>query len=167
MNTNSPNKRLLWPGLSLALIAAFTVSPAVTRAQSGQAQQSSERKLEKRARAYEGSCVLSLRALNVAQGTYRSGDEKKGFARTLRELGPAGAGILDASVVSGKKDGYRFRLQPEPTAPGQPVKRYTIISRPLKRLVKNQRSFRTDETGVIRFTTQNRPATNADPRITE
>ncbi|MGC1616770.1 MAG: hypothetical protein WA736_18995, partial [Candidatus Acidiferrum sp.] len=121
--------------------------------------------LEKRVEAYEEACILSLRTINTAEATYRGGDEIKGFARTLGELGPKRAGILEPIIASGKKDGYRFRLTPEPTAPDRAVQHYTVIAQPLKRLIKNQRSFFTDETGVIRFTTENRPATSSDAAL--
>ena len=117
------------------------------------------------AKDYEESCVLALRTINVAQGTYWGGDQAKGYASTLAELGPAGADLFEAVLASGKKDGYRFRLNPERASAGHSIKHYTITARPIKRLVKNQRSFFTDETGVIRFTTENRTATAADPPL--
>src|SRR5437016_5440891 len=93
---------------------------------------------QQRARVYEESCLARLRVLNVAQGTYWGGDPDKGFARTLRELGPRGAGIVESGVASGKKDGYRFHLNPERTPKAKPVRHYTITARPIKILVKGQ-----------------------------
>ena len=114
----------------------------------------------------ERSCVGTLRALNVAQGTYWGGDENKGFARTLKQLGPDGEGLLNAATVSGEKDGYRFRLVPDKTVGNaQPTKHYQIIAQPVKRLSKRQRSYFTDETGLIRFTEEKREPTRADPEI--
>jgi len=101
----------------------------------------------------------------VAQGTYWGGDAKKGYARTLKELGPGGAGMVDAAIASGKKDGYRFRFIPKRAAGHGPITQYTISARPIKRLFADQRSFFTDESGVIRSTTANRPATVADPPL--
>jgi hypothetical protein len=48
---------------------------------------------------------------------------------------------------------------------GNPVIKYTVSARPIKLLVKGQRSFFTDETGVIRSTSKNRKAMAADPPI--
>ncbi len=121
--------------------------------------------IEKRVRAYEEVCVSSLRVINVAQGSYWGGDSGKGYARTLKELGPAGVGFLEPVIASGTKDDYRFRLVPEHTGTNRSIMHYTITARPIKRLVKDQRSFFTDETGVIRFTTENRAATIADPPL--
>jgi hypothetical protein len=115
--------------------------------------------------AYEKSCVATLRMLNVAEGTYWGGDTAKGYARTLRELGPAGSGMIDAVTASGEKGGYRFRLVSERTGTNRPIKHYAITARPVKRLAKDQRSFVTDETGIIRFTKENREATISDPPL--
>lgn len=56
----------------------------------------------------------------------------------------------------------RFKLIPEHTKASQPIRHYTITARPIKRLVKNQKSYFTDETGLIRFTTENRATARAD-----
>lgn len=118
-----------------------------------------------RAKADEASCIATLRTINVAQATYQGGDETKGFARTLKELGPAGGAFIDAVMATGKKDGYRFRLTPVSKPANSPVTHYTITAMPIRRLVKDQRSFFNDETNVIRSTTKNRAATAADPPI--
>ena len=116
--------------------------------------------------ALEKSCVLNLRTLNVAQITYQGGDVSKGFARTLKQLGPDGEGLLDAAQVSGEKDGYWFQLVPDKNAATQkPVQHYKIIARPVKRLIKSQRSYYTDESGVIRFTEKLRKAAVTDPPL--
>ena len=106
-----------------------------------------------------------MRTINVAEGTYWGGLESKGYAGTLKELGPQGESLIDEVMASGKKDGYRFRLTPEPNATSRPIKHYTITAHPIVRMSKDQRSFFTDETGVIRFTTENRNARITDPPI--
>src|SRR5260221_11202570 len=121
--------------------------------------------LLKQIQLYEDACVLSLRAINGAQGIYWGGDQTKGYARTLRELGPSGAAILEPVIARGKKDGYRYRLVPERTVGTTPVRHYSLTATPIKWLSKNQRSFFTDESGIIRSTTQHRSATSADPPI--
>ena len=118
-----------------------------------------------RAKADETSCVATLRTINVAQASYQGGDETKGFARTLKELGPRRVAFIDAVMASGKKDGYRFQLTPGSDEANRSITHYTVTARPIRRLLKDQRSFFTDETHVIRFTTENRFATAADPLI--
>ena len=146
--------------ISLALVCLVLTCDAAQTTQS-----TTNADLLKQIQIYEDACVLSLRAINGAQGQYWGGDETKGYARTLRELGPAGAGILERVIASGKKDGYRYRLVPERTAGTTPVRHYTVTATPIKWLSKNQRSFFTDESGIIRSTTQHRSATSADTPV--
>lgn len=113
----------------------------------------------------EAICVGNLRTINTAQVTYWGGDSTKGFARTLKELGPKGAGILDSELSSGKADGYIFRLVPKPPTEGRMIEHYSVTASPIIRLSKKQRSFYTDESGVIRFTTHNRTAKSSDPVV--
>jgi hypothetical protein len=119
---------------------------------------------EARAKTDEALCVGNLRTLNTAQSSYRGGDPQKGYARTLKLLGPKGEDIIDSTLASGSTGGYKFLLKPGRLEKGV-VKHYVISARPLKILIKGQRSFMTDETGVIRFTEENRPATTSDSPI--
>lgn len=121
---------------------------------------------EEHARELEKSCVLNLRSLNVAQIAYWGGDDTKGFARTLKQLGPDGAALLNAATVSGEKGGYHFRLVPQETAGAAgPIKHYKIIAQPVERVSRRQRSYYTDETGVIRFTEREREPASTDPPL--
>jgi hypothetical protein len=121
---------------------------------------------EEKVTVLEKGCVLNLRALNVAQITYWGGEDAKGFARTLKQLGPEGEGLLNAATTSGEKDGYRFRLVPDQRAgETNPIKHYVIIAEPVRRISKRQRSYFTDESGVIRFTEQRREPTSTDPPL--
>jgi hypothetical protein len=152
--------RLVIAVASPIFAVAFTLSGMAM-----QSKQSGGPSQQELAKTYEESCVLHLRTINTAQSTYWGGEPSKGYARTLRELGPAGAGLLEPVIASGKKDGYRYRLVAERATANQPARHYVVVARPIKRLVKSQRSFFTDETGVIRFTTENRAARGADPPL--
>jgi hypothetical protein len=121
--------------------------------------------LESRVKAYESSCIASLRLINTAQVTYWGGNQKKGFARRLEELGPKGEGLIDQRLANGQKDDYRFVLTSDSVEVENGRGHYTISARPVRRLVKGQRSFFTDETNLIRFTRGNRKATAADSPI--
>jgi hypothetical protein len=151
--------------VTLLISLIFATCCNSSRSLIANAQQGDDRALKERVKASEDACVLTLRTINTAQVTYRGGNETKGFARTLRELGPKGEGMLEPVITSGKKRGYRFRLTPQRTSSDKPVEHYIVTAWPMKRLVKNQRSFFTDETGVIRFTTEDRLATSADPPL--
>ncbi len=150
--------------ITLMLMLVATLScPRVCNSSAQLAGTSSDPK--ERIETYEASCIGNLRIINVAQGTYRGGDSKKGYARSLRELGPKGEALIVAPLASGKKDGYHFILTSVPAGAHKPISHYTISARPVNLLMKGQRSFFTDETGVIRSTTEDRAATTADPPI--
>ena len=145
---------------SLAVVCLVLACDAAQTTQSA-----TQTDLLKQIQVYEDACVLSLRLINDAQGLYWGGDQDKGYARTLRELGPSGAALLEPVIASGKKDWYRYRLVPERATGTTPVKHYSITATPIKWLAKNQRSFFTDESGIIRSTNQHRSATSTDPPI--
>jgi hypothetical protein len=112
----------------------------------------------------EASAVSSLRTLNVAQVEYARTHPSKGFASSLTQLGPTGDFLIDSVLASGEKDNYVFILTGSSDSRGQVV-RYTITARP-KRYDKNtRRSFFTDESGVLRLTTENRAPTAQDPAL--
>lgn len=147
-----------------AVLLAIALASSLSRtalAQVADAQSDVQQKVK----TYEESCIGNLRSINVAEGTYWGGDPKKGFARSLKELGPKGEGLIVRALAIGRKDGYHFSFTPVSAETGKPISRYTISARPIRRLVKDQRSFFTDETGVIRSTRENRAATAADPPV--
>ena len=150
--------------VALSLVLACQVVHASAYLLESQAAEANS-DVQTRSKAYEEACVSSLRTLNTAQVTYWGGDPEKGFARSLAKLGPKGEGIIEAVLASGKKDGYVFTLTPTPAEANGVTKHYTINARPLKVLTDGQRSFFTDETGVIRSTRENRAARASDPAI--
>lgn len=116
--------------------------------------------------ALEKGCVVNLRTLNTAQITYWGGNDSKGFARTLTQLGPEGEGLVSESMVAREIAGYRFRLVVAVDIPeGTPIKHYSIIAEPSVRLSKHQRSYYTDETGIIRFTEVDHDPASSDPPL--
>jgi hypothetical protein len=158
---------MFFTGLMLiALTFALTVS-ICSRAQHSPASQTGQAStdVQWRVKTYEANCVGSLRILNTAEGTYWGGDPQKGYARSLEQLGPKGVDFIEPTLASGKKAGYRFVLTPGPANANGVVMHYTITARPLKILAKRQRSFFTDETGVIRSTLEDRAARASDPAI--
>ncbi len=107
----------------------------------------------------EASAVGSMRTLNTANITYASTYPDRGFPDRLAVLGGDGgtsdhAGLIDEVLASGVKSGYRFNYQ----VSGDHMS-YTIIARPVE---GSGRSFFTDQSGVIRFTTEDREPTVED-----
>jgi hypothetical protein len=129
------------------------------------------------------SATSWLRTINTAAVTYAS-TYGNGFPPSLAVLGAPAAGAPDcrksdlvdpAMAAYGNafvRTGYLYEYRPGPPvverpAPGCPpgVPSYTITARPLKYGKTGSRSFFTDETAIIRGTSENRAATANDPPI--
>jgi len=127
--------------------------------------------------ANESMAVGSLRTINASAVTYFTTYEN-GFPPSLATMGPPPSGaefscraadLVDERLASGEKWGYVFEYSPGPPVdnpvagcpPG--VKSYTVSARPLKYGETGRRSFYTDDSGVIRLTAEDRPATAQDP----
>lgn len=106
-----------------------------------------------------------LRTIFLAQSEYAREHPDKGFATSLEDLGNGSSGaLIDSVLASGTKSGYGFILwTAAPDAHGY-VSRFFVVARP-QEYRKGERSFFIDESGVERFTAENRAATAADPPI--
>lgn len=117
--------------------------------------------LRSRIAANEASAVGSIRTINTAQVTYASTYTAVGFACSLGDLDGTGepyseksAGLLDSVLVSGEKSGYRLTLSNcSASTPGEYATSYQVTAEPLLQGQTGQRTFCSDETGVIRFST--------------
>jgi type IV pilus assembly protein PilA len=123
--------------------------------------------------ANEASAVASLRTYNTSivayQTTYNTDPDTD-----LSQLGPvAGGGNQSASaadlvdsllgIAAPNKSGYLFAYTHGTAAAGV-VSTYTIIATPVTPQVTGQRRFFTDQSGVIRQTTDNSvPSVNSNP----
>ncbi len=118
--------------------------------------------LRSRMAANEASAVGSVRTINTAEVTYSSAYPDVGFTLTLANLaGPSatcatgGTGatstqacLIDNVLGAGTKSGYNFTLS---GAAVTPQTTYTLKADPVTRGSSGQRSFFTDQTGVIRY----------------
>jgi type IV pilus assembly protein PilA len=140
--------------------------------------------LRARIAANEASAVGSLRTISVAAITY-SATYSNGFPPGLEALGGPGspscdhAALIESMLASGRKAGYVFTYTPQfpaggqqpllsPTAaakgctnPGAP--RYSATADPIQPGSTGQRSFFTDQTGVIRYATSGSATTDSPP----
>lgn len=115
---------------------------------------------------YEASAVGSLRTINVAQVEYARTHPDRGFASSLAELGPGSDDpLIDSVLASGKKSSYVFILTAAPPDSHGRIVRYGITARPQHYGKNIKHNFFTDESGVLRFTTENRAATAQDPTL--
>jgi hypothetical protein len=132
----------------------------------------------------EASAVYTLRSINTAATVYATRFEN-GFPSSLEALGGGAHGdatcnhaaLLDAVVISGRKHGYIFTYTPQyphgATAPVISPKAaakgctaggasgYTVTADPIQRGTTGMRSFFIDQTGVIRWSAEEKSA-NAD-----
>ena len=106
-----------------------------------------------------------LRTIYAAQSEYAREHPDRGFASSLDALGNDSMGpLIDSALASGTKSGYEYILwTAAPDSQGR-VTRFFAVARP-QNFRKGERSFFIDESGVERFTTENRAATATDPPV--
>jgi hypothetical protein len=110
----------------------------------------------------ETAAVDSLRAINYGQMEYEQSHPEAGYAPTLADL--RAAELIDETLATGSSHEYGFSLRPgSPQSSGRMLT-YAVIARPSFQFARCA-SFFSDETGVIRFTRENRAATAADPQL--
>jgi type IV pilus assembly protein PilA len=119
--------------------------------------------LRSRMAANEASAVGSLRSINTAEVTFSSTYPSVGFATTLTALTgsaatcatPTGATstnacLLDSVLGAGTKSGYTFAVGAG-AGSGTPQPTYVVNGNPVVRGQTGQRSFFSDQSGVIRY----------------
>lgn len=127
--------------------------------------------------ANETHAIGSLRSLHSAVASYHQrfgtlppslqslgpGDQPTGQGTSARD--PQHADLIDNVLASGLKLGYEFTYLRGTAEAASAQFRYTILARPVTPGVVGERSFFTDETGVIRFTRDDRAATKDDTPV--
>lgn len=139
--------------------------------------------------SYEETTAGMLRAINSAEVTYSTTYARgfsPSFSPTLEALGGASgampsaghAGLIDSRLASGEttacrsiysseKTEYKFTYKAAPDAEGV-IGHYTVVARPQK--YRDDRgetwsSYFIDQSGTIRWTTEDRDATATDPPL--
>jgi type IV pilus assembly protein PilA len=135
--------------------------------------------VQERRRWAEVPYVASLRALNIAlveyEVTYGNGYPPSLSVMAIppegAEPGCLAAGLLDPALAMGQKHGYVYIYTPGPPIVNAPLgcvpgaRSFSIVARPLKFGVTGKRNYFVDESGVMRYTTENRAATASDPPL--
>ncbi len=108
--------------------------------------------------ANDAKAIDSLRAIHSANSTYFQTCGQS-FASRLRDLGPPESGgaancraasLIDHELVSGRKLGYHFTYIIKHVDSAGKIDGYSLRADPVIRGMTGQRSFYTDESGVIR-----------------
>jgi hypothetical protein len=115
--------------------------------------------------ANTSSAISSVRSINTALVTYYS--TYNALPENLAQLGGAensrqAAALLDVAIASGEKSGYRITYVPGKghDKDGNPM--YMVFARPATPR-SGAFSFYSDQTGVVRFTVEDRSANASDP----
>ncbi len=108
--------------------------------------------LRSRMAGNEGSAINTVRTIISAEMLFVTtvGSGKYGTLSVLSD-----SMLLDSVVGSATKDGYSFAISLGPADAS-----YNVNARPVNYDSTGQRSFFGDESGMIRYTTANAPATN-------
>ena len=122
------------------------------------------------ARLSQATAVGSLQTINSAAASYSAAFEQKGFPESLAVLGPPkdtalsanAADLIDGDLAAGVKNGYRFRYEVVERDSAGRVTRYRVSARPVKYPECGNRNLMTDESGMIRFTWEDRECTVQD-----
>ena len=123
--------------------------------------------LRSRMAANEASAVGSIRTINTSAVTYSSTYPANGYPPSLGSMGgaapcvaaPANACLLDQVLALGTKSGYTFTWIGDGATPSVG---YSIVAIPTAVGGSGQRSFFSDQSGVIRYNTSGVAPTVAD-----
>jgi type IV pilus assembly protein PilA len=123
--------------------------------------------LRSRMAANEASAVGSIRTLNTSAVTYSSTYPGTGYPASLAVMGgaspctalPATACLIDAVLSGGTKSGYTFAWTGDGATPSVG---YSLTSIPVSVGTSGQRSFFSDQSGVIRY-----QVTGATPKVSD
>src|SRR6202790_5625117 len=106
--------------------------------------------------ANETAAVGALKALTESSVMYSN--SYGGFPRSISNLGPGGApastsvaaDLIDSTLATGVKSGYKFTYTVLATDPAGNVVSYAITAVPVTAGSTGQKSFYTDQSGTIR-----------------
>lgn len=106
---------------------------------------------------HETAAADALRTINTAQAEYAKTHQGKGSAASLEDLGPPpGAGLIVGDLANGRKYNYTITLRPAPSDKSGHTPKYALTARPQSYGSFGRRSFFSDESGVIRYTAEDR-----------
>ena len=108
--------------------------------------------------ANEASAMRLLRTIGSAEATYQATNGEGNFG-TMLDL--AKMRLIDSTLASGTKNGYRFTVRIKSLTRDAPAS-YEAIATPVSYRNTGVRSFYIDETGVIRFSDSRGAEATAD-----
>jgi type IV pilus assembly protein PilA len=130
--------------------------------------------LKSRIAANEASAVGSVRTINTAEVTYAATYPNTGFSKDLISLSANGqpatadsthAGLIDDVLGAGKKSGYSFTAVGVLDGGSGLYTTYTVTADPITGGTTGQRSFFSDQSGVIRYNAAGGGANTTNPPL--
>jgi len=113
--------------------------------------------------SHETAAADALRSINTAQAEYAKTHRGRGSAASLEDLGPPpGAGLIDGDLANGRRYNYTITLSSAPSDTSGHTPRYILTARPQSYGGFGRRSFFSDESGVTRYTAEDRAPTRQD-----
>ena len=85
------------------------------------------------------------------------------YAPSLKAL--QDEGLINGRLGSGTTDGYRFLMTAGPIDDQGKITTFSVVASPVEYGVSGWANFYSDESGVIRYTTEDRPAWVKDPPL--
>jgi type IV pilus assembly protein PilA len=120
--------------------------------------------------ANETAAVGALKALTESAVMYSN--SYGGFPHSISNLGPSGAGpasssatadLIDSTLATGVKSGYKFTFTVLATDPAGNVVSYAITAVPVTAGSTGQKSFYTDQSGTIRVSSSGAADSSSPP----
>ncbi len=107
-------------------------------------------------RPWEEDAISDVRHIITSQLTFSRTIGQGSYAPSLKEL--QNEGLLDDTLGSGTTNWYRFLMTAGPTDEQGTVTTFSVVASPVDYGVTGWANFYSDESGVIRYTVEDRPA---------
>jgi hypothetical protein len=114
-------------------------------------------------RPAEEDAISDVRHIITSQITYSATIGQGSYAPSLKEL--QNEGLLDDTLGSGTTNWYRFLMTAGPTDEQGTITTFSVVASPVEYGVTGWANFYSDESGVIRYTVEDRPAWVEDPPL--
>jgi len=115
-------------------------------------------------RGNEARAVRSIRQIHTCAARFAARHPERGYPASLAQMGPAGDECIDEQLAGGQKNSYVFVYGPGTAAPAGRISGYTIHAHPAH-FEGGVLKYFSNETGVIRWTGEEREASGVDPPL--
>ena len=115
------------------------------------------------ARAYEGAAQAWITDMTSCLATYALRDPRKSFPPDLAALADRVRGEVCPRAARDSGEGYRYAYVPGPGNGRGAIRAYVLTARPLEYAQTGRRSFLSDQSGNLHFTSEDREAALSDP----